>query len=158
MNLAALVLSSLSLLTVLVIGLRSIRLGERSATAAERSATASVKAAEATQRSVTASRIDAALEVVLAMREMFNVQKRANGYLAGLPYETGWVPAVGTPEATDRTALCHRLEARLVLLEDQLGSNSNAWALTTTYLWNSTQLDRAVDEAKALLKATGSFS
>ncbi|GEM_PF-2979422 len=167
MNLAALVISSLSFLAVIVIGLRSIRLGERSAKAAERSATASAKAAEATERSVKASeraaalaeqdatlrRIEGVLDVVLAMREVFHEQ--------GVAHENDfppWVPALHSPEMLIQTALRRKLEGRLVLFEEQLDSRTAVRTLTNPNLWSTGLLERAIDEVKALLKAAGSSS
>src|ERR1039458_6272706 len=93
-------LSGLGLVAVVVIGWLTVRLGRRSTLASERSAEAtlrSVKASEsaalATQRSVAVSelaarladqdarcrRLEGALDVVLAMRELFNEQNETLG-------------------------------------------------------------------------------
>ena len=164
----------MSLLVVIIIGLRSIRLGERSirlgersATAAEGSATASVKAAEATERSVTASelaaalaeqdakirRIEGVLDVVLEMREVFTAQVVTHEQ--DIP---PWVPALHSPEMLIQTALRRKLEGRLVLFEEQLDSRTATRTLTTPNLWSSGLLETAIDEVKALLKAAGSSS
>ena len=55
MNLAALIISGLSFVAVLLIGWRSISIGERSAKGSERAAEASVTAAQSTERSADAS-------------------------------------------------------------------------------------------------------
>ena len=114
------VLSGLSLAAVVVIGWRSIQLGARSAAAAEKSAQASVdaaeasvNAAEATMRSVTASehaaflasqdarlrRLEAVLDVILEMRELFNEQMVAHEM--DVP---PWVPPRHSPEELGRIA------------------------------------------------------
>lgn len=167
MNLAALVISSLSLLVVIIIGLRSVRLGERAAKASEDSARASEDAAKATERSVMASeraaalaeqdakirRIEGVLDVVLAMREVFHEQ--------GVAHEKDappWVPALHSQEMLIQTALRRKLEGRLVLFEEQLDSSTAVRTLTNPNLWSTGLLEKAIDETEALLKVTASLS
>lgn len=177
MNLAALVVSSLSLLAVVLVGWRSISLGERSAKASEdsakasevaakateRSTQASVRAAEATERSVAASeraaalaatdarvrRIESVLDTVLAMREVFNEQNAAHE--SEVP---PWTPSLHAPEALARLALCRKLEGRLVPFTDELDASTSVRTLTTTQNWNSGLLEFAISEVSELLKAT----
>jgi len=92
MNLATLILSSLSLIAVIGLGLKANVLGQRSAKASEKSAEASVAAAEAIERSVAASeraaglaaqdarvrRIEAVLDTLLEMRQLFSEQRAAH--------------------------------------------------------------------------------
>ena len=181
MNLASLVISSLSLIAVIIIGWRSIRLGQRAAKAAEvsakaseaaakatkESALASERAAEATERSVRASeraaaladqdarcrRIEGVLDVILSMREVFNEQV--------VTHEKDfppWTPGLHSQEMLIRTALRRKLEGRLVLFEEQLDSRTATRTLTTPNLWSSGLLETAIDEVKALLKAAANLS
>lgn len=177
MNLAALIVSSLSLIAVVIIGYSSIRLGTRStkasedsakasetaAKATEQSAIASSRAAGATERSVLASeraaalaaqdarvrRIETVLDVVLAMREVFNelVALQEPGH----PPPT---PAPGSSEALARLALMRKLEVRLVPFGDIFDSTAPTQILTNSYLWSTIHLEGSIDELKKLLKAT----
>ena len=177
MNLAALIVSSLSLIAVIIIGYRSIRLGERStkasedsakasetaAKATEESSIASSRAAEATERSVVASeraaalaaqdaqirRIEAVLDVVLNMRQIFNEQQAQQQ--PGHPPPT---PGMHEPEALARLALMRRLEARIVPFGERFNSMTPTHLLTTSYLWSTIHLEGSIDELKKFLKET----
>jgi hypothetical protein len=176
MESVALIVSCLSLVAVVVIGWRTILVGaraakasedsasasERSAKASEESAAASSLAAAATERSVAASeraaalaeqdaiyrRLEALLDVVLAMRELFNEQHASQ--VLGSP----WVPAYNSPEALARLALMRKLEGRLVPFDERFDSNSACRILTTSYLWSSTHLEQAIEALKQLLRST----
>jgi hypothetical protein len=164
------VLSGLSLAAVIVIGWWSIRLGARSAAAAEKSAQASVdaaeasvKAAEATERSVTASehaaflasqdattrRLEAVLDVVLEMRELFNEEMAAHENEV-----PPWVPPRHSPEELGRTALCRKLAARLVPFESEAVELRNPQSISVTHNWTSSSLESSIDEVKALLHSS----
>lgn len=162
---------------VIIIGWRSIRLGARSAKASEDSARASEvaaeasedsaisssRAAEATERSVVASeraaalaaqdarvrRIEAVLDVVLAMRELFNEQIALQE--PGHPPPT---PGPRSSEALARLALMRRLEVRLVPFGDVFNLTAPTQILTASYLWSTTHLEGSIDELKKFLKAT----
>jgi hypothetical protein len=174
MNLASLVISSLSLVVVLFIGLRTISigqrsnaLGERSARAAEDSANASVAAARATERSVTASerasalaaqdahvrRIERLLETVLEIRALFNSQHALHENEV-----PAWIPGWHSPEQLARLALCRQLEARTVPFAEDFGSSTAVNVLATTDNWNSGQLEQAISEVKSLLAVAASTS
>jgi hypothetical protein len=206
MNLASLILSSLSLVAVIIIiGWRSVSLGERSAKASEQSAqssevaaratmdsaaaseraavatersvvaaeraaaatqqsvSVSERAADATERSVAVSermvalasldaqyrRVEAVLDVVLEMRQVFNEQEYAHE--GEVP---PWVPAMHSPETLERLALGRKLEGRLVPLEEVLDARTNVRTLLGAHFWGSGTLESAITEVKELLKRT----
>ena len=180
-NLAALIVSSLSLIAVVIIGYRSIKLGERSAKASEESAKASEgaakaskdsaisssRAAEATERSVVASeraavlaaqdaqvrRLEAVLDVVLNMRQIFNEQQFIRQ--PGHPPPT---PEIHSPEALARLALIRKLEARLVPFDEKFDTTTPTRILTNSYLWSTIHLEGSIDELKKFLKETANPS
>lgn len=181
-NLASLIISSLSLIAVVIIGYRSIRLGERStkasedsakasevaAKATEESAISSSRAAEATERSVVASeraaalasqdaqirRIEAVLDVVLNMREIFNEQITQHQQ----PGHPAFTPGMHDPEALARLALMRKLEARIVPFGDRFNNTTPTHLLTTSYLWSTIHLEGSIDEMKMFLKETANPS
>ncbi len=130
--------------------------------ASERSAEASVQAAQATEHSVAASeaaarlaaqdarirRIEAALDVVLEMRALFNDQVKAH------EAEGPWGPAHGSTEALARLALSRRLKARLVPFEEDIQLGSDPYTLTTTFNWSSTKLESTITLLKVWIKET----
>lgn len=135
---------------------------EWSATASDRAAEASVQAAAATERSVAASetaarlaaqdaqvrRIEAALDVVLEMRALFNDQVKAH------ESEGTWVPAYGSAEALARLALSRQLEARLVPFESEIQLGSDPSTLTTSFNWSSTNLEATITLLKEWIRDT----
>jgi hypothetical protein len=174
-NLTTLIISGLSLVAVVIIGYRSVKLGERStkasedsakaseaaAEATEESAIASRRAAEATERSVVASdlaaslaaqdaqirRIEAVLDVVLNMREIFNEQQ-----FIRQPGHAPPTPEIHSPEALARLALIRKLEARIVPFEDRFDTSTPTRILTNSYLWSTIHLEGSIDELKKFLK------
>jgi hypothetical protein len=108
---------------------------------------ASERAAALADQDARCRRVEALLDVVLAMRELFNEQHAAHE--REVP---PWVPSPHSPEALARLALCRKLEGRAVPLDDQLDLSN--WNLTTTYLWSSGQLETAIAETKRPLKVT----
>ncbi len=175
MNLASLIISCLSLITVVIIGWRSISLGERAARASEDSAQASQTAAKATEGSLIASRsaaaatersvvaaeraaalaaqdarlrrLEAALEVILEMREVFNDQEMPHLH-DGAP----WTPARYSPEELQRFACSRQLEGRLVPFEDIFDARTSARTLTTTTNWSNGLLENAIAELKDAMR------
>jgi hypothetical protein len=177
MNLASLIVASISLLAVTVIGIRSVRTGERSASASEQSARASEsssqsseRAADATERATAASvraalasedtaaiasqdakirRTESLLEVVLEMRELFNYQVAVQKLKA-----TPWDEAIDSPNALARLALSRRLEGRLVLFEDIFDQNSPTWrlAVDSIYGWRGPTFEESITDIKKLLR------
>lgn len=135
---------------------------EQSAAASDRAAEASVQAAQATERSVVASetaarlaaqdarvrRIEAALDVVLEMRALFNDQVKAH------EAEGPWAPAYGSAEALARLALSRRLEARLVPFETEIQLGPDPSMLTTTFNWSSNNLEATITLLKRWIKET----
>jgi hypothetical protein len=181
MNIASLLVSVAALLAVIFVGLRTIRLGERSAKAAEDSAKSSERAVLATERAVEASveasatsarsakasesaatiaamdarirRVEGLMDVLLAMREVFNRQVEDHGGL-GSP----WNPEYGSREALDRLALMRTLETRLVLFDgDRFGPTTNIVQIPLTLLWRSDQLEFAIEEVKQELRIDARF-
>ena len=177
MSLASLIISSISLVVVTFIGVRSVRTGERSAEASERSAAASEsssrsveRAADATEVATSASlrsalaseatsalasqdarvrRTEFLLELVLEMRELFNYQ------VAPLEVKaTSWDEAIDSPNALARLALARRLEWRLVLFENIFDQNSATWrlAVDSIYGWRSPIFDESIADIKGLLR------
>jgi hypothetical protein len=179
MNLASLIISSLSLIAVIIIGRRSIRLGQqaalsgqksaeasdRAAQATAESAAASSRAAEATERSVAASeraaslaerdaryrRLESILDVLITMREMFNEQVFPEHE------RDNWTPARNSPEQLARLALRRRLEGRLVPFEAQFDDSTNTCQLALSNVdgWSTSQLEGAITELKQLLWTVG---
>lgn len=155
MSLAVSILSGLSLIVVIIVGWRTVVLGERSAKASEQSAAASQKASEATkkaaeasaqaaiatERSVVASelaaalaaqdarvpRIEAALDVVLEMRETSTGQLRTH------PVE--WTPVFHSPESIARVDLCRRRSVRLVSFANECGVDSRTPGAKAEHRW-----------------------
>jgi hypothetical protein len=181
MSLASLIVSGLSLVTVVIIGVRSVRLGERSTRASEESTLASVnasesseraaiaseKAAEATRRSARASevsasvsvrdaqirRTEALLEVVLQMRELFNSQEADND--GG---NFGWSTPIHSPESLARLALTRRLEGRLVLFAKEFDMDSPIYQLTDPLFgWRSSNFEQAILDVKSLIVAAANM-
>jgi hypothetical protein len=178
MNLASLIVSSLSLVVVTLIGVRSVKTGERSALASEKSAAASEsasnsasRAADATQiatdatlRSALASetsaalanqdarirRLESVLEVVLEMRELFNDQVLAKGESA-----TDWGEPIHSPNALARLALSRKLEGRIVLFEKEFDQTSVVWRLSHDSLfgWRSNIFEEAIESIKEMLRS-----
>ncbi|MHB1711219.1 MAG: hypothetical protein ACYCV7_07430 [Acidimicrobiales bacterium] len=165
-NLAALLLSALSLIVVSLVGWHSWHLGREmvkltreSADATRRSAEASQSAAEATERSVSATeeaatasmraaklveddarrrRIEAALDVVVEMRALFNEQIE-----------------VGAPDLglLARLAMSRRLEARMAALEryDELAKTRSL--VIEARVWSNTLIEQAITELTCLLRS-----
>ena len=171
------VLSGSSLVAVVIIGWRTLRLGERSTAAAERSADAANRSAVAseraagatltaaakTERSVAASQraarlgaqdarvrhIEAALDVALEIRPVFSDQVAAHAR-GGAP----WVPGYHSFEALMRLALARRLEARLMATGDSLKPGSPSFSMiTSTYNWSSGTLEGVINHLSKMLAA-----
>jgi len=178
-------LSGLSLVAVVIIGSKTLRLGQRSTEASERSAQASVEAAAATHRSVEASERaaiaseeaahatersvfaseraavlaaqDARVRRLEAVMDVL-LQMRALFNEQHSLNPADWVPGINSPEALARLALQRALEARLVPFEDDLPLGVNVRTVPTTWLWSSTLLEQAIAEIKELMKAATSYS
>lgn len=155
MNIASFLVSLAALAAVVLIGVKTLGQGERSAKAAEASAEASARAATAAERAARVAesdarirRIEGLMDVVLAMRELFNSQVAE--------HDTMWTPSYGSPETLARTALIRTLEGRLAAFGDFFTTSSNVLVLTTTHLWSSTLLEGAIGELKAALVAEAS--
>ena len=173
MNLASLIISSLSLVAVVLIGLRSIRLGERSTKSAEASTAASEAAAKATELSAIASeraakgseraaavaeqdaryrRIERALDAALEMRELFNRQM-----LSDPGHER---KGLMQPEILGRVALKRKLEGRLAPFEVGFDSLAPVRDLATARveMWSTGTLEAAIQLLKALLRSTADMN
>lgn len=167
-------LSGLGLVAVVIIGWLTVRLGRRSTVASERSAEATLRsvkasksAAIATQRSIAVSelaarladqdarcrRLEGALDVVLAMRELFNEQNEQNETL-GTGEPSYWAVDMRSVEGLKRLALRRKLEGRVVTFEDDLDQNSctRTLATTTAAMWSSSNFEGAITELRRLLK------
>jgi hypothetical protein len=168
-TLAALVISGLSLLAVLLIGWRTVKSGEqstrasvdaaeaskRAAEATEASVAASLRAAEATERTVAASERTAALvasstrerrlggviENLVRIRAVFNEQ--AATHFDEVP---SWTPGAGSREALARMSLSRELEGRLAPLAKEFGPGSNLRAIAEG-TWDRATLEAALEEA-----------
>lgn len=142
--------------------IRSAQATERSVASSEQAAEASRQAAQATERSVAASeaaarlaaldarlrRVEAALDVVVDMRALFNDQMKAH------EAEQPWVPAYGSSEALDRLSLCRRLEVRLVPLEEEIEQGSDPYVLTNTFNWSNENLESTINLLKDFIRRT----
>lgn len=176
MNWVSDLFSGLSLVAVVVIGAYSIRLGRRSTTASESSARASKESAEATLQSVRASeeaakatlqsvraseevarlaaqdalvrRLEAALETVIKMRHVFNVQNESPQRADAMPACRGETPA----EHLERLALSRELEARMVTVEIRFGQDRYLSKLAQSQTWTSNELELAITKLKDWIK------
>jgi hypothetical protein len=165
-TLAALVLSGLSLLAVLLIGWRTVKSGEQSALASVEAAEASKRAAEATEASVASSlraaeateRTVAATERTAALVASSTRERRLGGVIDNLVrirtlfndqaahlQDVGAVEA-GSREALARLSLCRELEGRLAPLGREFGPASHVRALVAN-IWDSATLEAAIQEA-----------
>jgi len=158
---AALVISVLSLLAVLLIGWRTVKSGEQSTRASVDAAEASKRAAEATEASVAASlraaeatektaalvasstrerRLGGVVENLVRIRALFNEQ---SAQFQGVP---SWTPGEGSKEALARLSLSRELEGRLAPLGKDFGPESHVRALVTKG-WDRATLEAALREA-----------
>lgn len=174
MTLAALVLSGLSLMAVLLIGWRTVKSGEQSAQASVDAAEASKRAAEATEASVAASlraaeateRTVAATETTAALVASSTRERRLGGVIDNLVRirtlfneqaahfreVPSWTPGPGSPEALARLSLCRELEGRLAPFGDEFGSGAIARAFVAQ-TWDSQTLEAAIREAVEAIKS-----
>ena len=175
MALASLILSALSLIAVVFIGVRSIRLGERSTKAAEessagaeRSTQSTARAADAAEQSLASSEraADATLQSVKAAERMTAmvrddiVLRRIEAVLDTLVEmrelfnrqyaETGpgFAETMQSPTVLARLALQRKLEVRLVAVAELFDPTTNTATLATTSTWDSSRLEAAITEAK----------
>lgn len=138
--------SGLSLVAVLVIGAVSVSVSNKARVATERST-------RLASQDARLRRIEALLDVLIEMRDLFNRQM-------SLPGRTmdGWQPPYGSPEALERVALGRRVEVRLVLLEDQFASEARTRYLAgsqSVSVWSNGDIEGAIYEAKVLLRLMG---
>jgi hypothetical protein len=141
-------------------------LGQRSAKASEKSAEASVAAAEAIERSVAASeqaaglaaqdarvrRMEAVLDTLLEMRQLFSEQ-----WAAHEDEVPEWKLHHHSPEHLARLDLNRKLQARLVPFDYELDPTNPttsvpALARMPTENWGSQTLEQAVSEVSDLLR------
>jgi hypothetical protein len=151
--------SVVSLAVVIVIGRKTIRVGQDSVKVgqdsveiAKRSVQVSESAREAAEtasrRDVADSkmrRLEAMLDVILDMRQVFNAWNRISGDRE---------PAYNSPDAHGRLALCRTLEGRLVPLEDDFDEQTmTRYLARSSGAWTSGQLETAILEVKTRLAA-----
>ena len=169
MTVAALVLSGLSLLAVLLIGWRTVKSGEQSARASVDAAEASRRAAEATEASVAASvraaqatettaalvtsttrerRLGGVIENLVRIRALFDEQ--ADAHCRDAPT---WTPPTGSKEALARVSLCRELEGRLAPLAQEFGPGSHVLALVAQQTWDRTMVEAALQEAVSAIES-----
>jgi hypothetical protein len=160
-TLAALVISVLSLLAVLLVGWRTVKSGEQSARASVDAAESSKRAAEATETSVTASlRAAEATERTAALVASSTKERRLGGVIENLVRiralfneQTGhlhegasWTPETDSRAALARLSLCKELEGRIAPLAGEFGPESSVRALVVN-AWDRTTLESALQEA-----------
>lgn len=175
MALASLILSTLSLIAVVIIGVRSIRLGERSTQAAEHSVAEAARSTEATARAaaaaeqslMTSERVaDATLKSTQAAERMAAMVKddivlrRIEAVLDTLVEmkdlfhrqyaETGpeFAETMQSPTVLARAALQRKLEVRLVAVAELFDATTTTATLATTSTWDAWRLESAIKEAK----------
>jgi hypothetical protein len=164
-------LSGASLIAVIWIGLRSVRATdeatdvmrsmnretERSANATERSASTTELSVEATGQLVGVTRdLSAAgmrddhlrrlarvLDVVIEMRQTFN-----QIHILGHPDLVD-----SQPQTLAKLALCRRLEAAVVLVEDDFPSGSAVSKLINQQGWSSGVLEQGIEDVKGVMRA-----
>jgi hypothetical protein len=161
MNLAALVLSGLSLIAVLLIGWRTVKSGEQSARASIDAAEASKRAAEATEASVAASlRAAEATQMTASLVASSTRERRLGGVIDNLVriralfddqstefrQVPSWTPGPGSREALARLSLCRELEGRLAPFGSEFGPRSHLRMLLMR-TWDSGTLEAAIQEA-----------
>ena len=165
MELAAIVLSGLSFVAVVLIGGRQLRLGreqlrlarkstsasQQSAAAAERAAEASVRAAAKAETDGVVRRLEAVLEVVIEMRALWNDQILGVG-------ASGSNLVSGSPEILARLRLMRQLESRLVVVEqfaDRMEKTENLVHIFADAGCGNARLEEAIDETKKVLRGAG---
>ena len=165
MELAALVLSGLSFVAVILIGGRQLRLGreqlrlarkstsasQQSAAASGRAAEASVRAAAKAEQDAVVRRLEAVLEVVIEMRALWNDQTFGAG-----PSGSNFVS--GSPEILARLRLMRQLESRLVVVEQFVADMVKTEKLVHIFAdagCGTSQLDGAIFETKKVLREAG---
>jgi hypothetical protein len=144
---AALAISVLSLLAVVLVGWRTIRSGEQSARASVEAAEASKRAAEATEKtaglvasSTRERRLGGVIENLVRIRALFNEQA------SNLQDVESWTPEVNSSEALARFSLCRELEGRLAPLTGDFGPESSVRALVVQ-AWDRARVESALQEA-----------
>lgn len=174
MTLAALVLSGLSLIAVLLIGWRTVRSGEQSAQASVDAANASKRAADATEASVAASlraaetteRTVAATESTASLVASSTRERRLGGVIDNLARiralfneqndrfreVPSWIPGDGSAEALARLSLCRELDGRLAPFGNEFGDGSPVRAVVTQ-TWETGTLEAAIQEAVKAIKS-----
>lgn len=160
-ELAALGLSALSLIAVILIGRRQLRLGaeqlrlartstrasQESAAASARAGAAAVQAAAKVEQDAVVRRLEAVLEVVIEMRALWNKQTFSAG-------ATGSGLVRGSPESLARLRLTRQLESRLVVVEEFSAQMAKTEQLVNIFAvgCGNTQLEGAVFETKQVLR------
>jgi hypothetical protein len=127
---------------------RLVESSEAAMAAAQRSVEALERVAERADRDSRTQRIHSLLDVVLEMRRLFNEQHKAH------QGEVGWCPGYNSPEALARLNLSRKLETHLVLFDRDRTKLTMTESLSHTYNWGSTHLEMAIEEGKALLRAS----
>lgn len=122
---------------------------EQSSISSERAANATTKSAQTIERmaamvraDVVLRRIEAVMDTLIEMRELFNIQK------ALWSSNAAEVETMTSPSVLARLALQRRLEIRLVAIKDVFDNTTNTATLATTSTWDSERLEGAIEEAK----------
>jgi hypothetical protein len=118
--------------------------------ATQRSVAVSELAARHADQDARCRRLEGALDMVLAMRELFNEQNETLG--TGEP--SYWAVEMRSVEGRKRLALRRKLEGRVVTFEDDLDEESctRTLATTTAAISSSSNFEGAITELKGLLK------
>lgn len=150
MNLASLVLSALSLIAVSLVGWHSwhlgrkmIKLASESVDATRQSAEASVRVAAVAEEDARRRRIEAALDIVVEMRALFNEQTFS-------PDASGATVTLNPAELA-KLALTRRLDVRMVVLEHYSDLDQVRGLAKQASTWNTESLEGAIEELRRLL-------
>jgi hypothetical protein len=130
-------LSRASLVVVLVIGIKSVRVADG--------------ARMATEQDGRMRRVEGLLDVLIEMRDVYNEQTSLP-----LRLKEGWQPSYNSPEWLARHALSRKLEVRLVLFAE-LDNNSRTSYISRNESWSAADFETAIVESKMLLAEASKY-
>lgn len=137
-------LALLALVAIVVIGVYTISSGKRAAEAAAQSATASTRAVKLSEQDAGVRRLEAALETVLEMRELFHEQRAAGAEN----------PTSESEGYRKRLALNGRLDSRRVALTALESGLPALFALPLPVDWTASAFQQAIMEVQGAIRET----
>jgi hypothetical protein len=107
-----------------------------------RSVSASEEAAQLAAQDAVVRHLEAALDTVLKMRHMFNIEHASSQSTDSEHFSEQMEPLV----------LCRELEARMVTVTIRFGQNESLSQLVQRQDWSSNDLEAAIDKLKEWIK------